>query len=305
MTDASQTPQLPVRDAEVSIGLDSSLPKVPQLIDSVIVLAVEAQDAFIEQYVGYEQWGADLSEPLFWLESEDKRAEFVPFFVGSTSGSSQTWMWGWNNINGFPEEVVEVADEVYNFGEHFEEPLLTEAQQPLGEEAREAAGLPVADHGFGVERTFLHVAQALSGIAAPVWYRGVTGEDSFVWFLLSNPQEFRLPRASVLKTLSAITQALESGYISDGVSALQGYADKREGVTLDLTDDGAVLHTPDGDITVALDEQGRITRLQGTAGSQSQDAGASFEAAPVAAEAPPQAPAEQPKGFFGKLFGRR
>ena len=48
-----------------------------------------------------------------------------------------------------------------------------------GDQAPPGTGLPVADHGFGVERTFLHVAQALSGIAAPVWYRGVTGDLQF------------------------------------------------------------------------------------------------------------------------------
>lgn len=290
----------PVRNPEVSIPLDSNHPKVPQLIDSVIILAIEAQNAFIDKYADYGQWAVDLSIPTFTYTGPDREAVFTPYFIGSTSGQSDTWMWGWNNINNFPEGVVEIAEEVYNFGAHFSEPLLTEATQPLAEDARREAGLPEADHGFGIERTFMHVAQALSGIAAPVWYRGPSGPNSYAWFLLSNPAEFSLPEASVLTTVSALTEALQSGYVSDAGMALEGYASKREGVTLDIDDTQAVLHTPGGDVNVDLDDQGRIARIHGTAGP----AGAGPAGAP-ADEQPGTPPApEKPKGFLAKLFGR-
>ena len=215
----------------------------------------------------------------------------IGFNEPSSSGQSDTWMWGWNNINGFPEGVVEIADEVYNFGEHFDEPLLTVAQQPLGEAERTAEGLPDADYGFGVERTFVHVAQALSGIAAPLYYRAPTGNGSFVWFLLSNPAEFALPPATVLKTLSALTESLQSGYVHDAVAALTGYADKREGVTLELGEGAAVLHTTDGDVNVELDEQGRIARIFGTAGG-----GTTHVVTPQDAPAPQAPPAARAAG---------
>lgn len=291
----------PVRNPEVSISLDPNTPKVPQLIDSVIVVAIEAQNAYLEQFEGFDRWDADLTAQTFTLSGPGREVVFTPYFVGSSSGESDTWMWGWNNINNFPEGVVEVADAVFNFGGHFSEPLLTVAQQPLGEAERTAAGLPGADHGFGVERTFVHAAQALSGIAAPLYYRAPTGNGSFAWFLLSNPAEFRLPPATVLSTISALTEALQSGYVSDGIGALVGYADKREGVSLEGGEGTAVLHTPDGDVNLELDASGRITRISGTA--DARPAVADAPSAPQQAD-PASAPEPEKKGFFGKLFGR-
>ena len=281
----------PVRNTEISLTLNPDAPKVPQLIDGIIILAVEAQNSYLEQFEGFDRWDADLAAQTFTLSRADRNLVFTPYFVGSSSGQSDTWMWGWNNINGFPDGVVEIADEVYNFGEHFDEPLLTVAQQPLGEAERTAEGLPDADYGFGVERTFVHVAQALSGIAAPLYYRAPTGNGSFVWFLLSNPAEFALPPATVLKTLSALTESLQSGYVHDAVAALTGYADKREGVTLELGEGAAVLHTTDGDVNVELDEQGRIARIFGTAGG-----GTTHVVTPQDAPAPQAPPAARAAG---------
>ncbi|EJP75767.1 hypothetical protein HMPREF1139_0693 [Campylobacter sp. FOBRC14] len=38
-------------------------------------------------------------------------------FLGSESDSSNTWMWGFNNINGFDESLLEVAKNAKNKGE--------------------------------------------------------------------------------------------------------------------------------------------------------------------------------------------
>ena len=40
-------------------------------------------------------------------------------FIGSESGSSNTWMWGWNNINHFPESVISLANEMLAKGEEW------------------------------------------------------------------------------------------------------------------------------------------------------------------------------------------
>ncbi len=30
-------------------------------------------------------------------------------FIGSEATSSNTWLWGWENINGFPEKIIQAA----------------------------------------------------------------------------------------------------------------------------------------------------------------------------------------------------
>ena len=40
-------------------------------------------------------------------------------FIGSEADSSQDWMWGWNNINNFSDEVLKMVDEVRNIGENW------------------------------------------------------------------------------------------------------------------------------------------------------------------------------------------
>lgn len=45
-------------------------------------------------------------------------------FIGSESGVSNTWMWGWNNINNFPENLISLSNEMLRKGEEWNlEPL--------------------------------------------------------------------------------------------------------------------------------------------------------------------------------------
>ena len=284
-----------VRHPQPSLSLNPNAPVLPQLLDSVVLAACEAQKAFADRYLSLGEWGADLSEQRFWMEGGGVRAEFVPFFVGSTAGGSDSWMWGWNNINEFPQPVVAIAQDVLAFGEHVQEPLLTVAQLPLSPAARAEQGLPQPPSDLDLQQVLVWAAAALSGIAAPVWYRGDTGPGSYAWFLLANPAEFSLPPATVLPTISAITTALGMGAIGYGARALEAYAARRDGVTLhaDPNSEGLLLRTTDGDVVVEVDELGRIVRVQATAG-----------AVPSAAPAPTAPSPERAKGWLGKLFGR-
>ncbi len=276
-----------VRNPSLSLSLDPDAAKLPQLIDNVVILAFEAQKAFIERFGGLPQWGVDLDAQLLWLEGEQGRAEFVPFFLGTAAEGSDTWMWGWNNINGFSASVVGIANDVLAFGEHFAEQALTVAQQPLDAANRVAQGLPALQPDVSLVRVCVLAAQALSGIAAPVWYVAEAAPGSDAWFLLSNPAQFALPPATVLPTLAALTDALEVGAITHGAAALAGYASRREGVALIEEGPNLVLRLTDGDILVTLDDRGRITRMNGTAGASA-----------------PQPPAESRPGLLRRMFGR-
>lgn len=47
-------------------------------------------------------------------------------FIGSEATSSNTWLWGWENINGFSEKIIQVATHAKVVGERWNlEPLTT------------------------------------------------------------------------------------------------------------------------------------------------------------------------------------
>lgn len=67
-------------------------------------------------------WNVDFStRSLFFGEDEYKIQ-----FIGSESTATNTWMWGWENINNFSEETLVLANEMQNKGAEWNlEPLTT------------------------------------------------------------------------------------------------------------------------------------------------------------------------------------
>ena len=67
-------------------------------------------------------WHVDFEErSIFFGENEYKFQ-----FIGSESSSSNTWMWGWNNINQFSDEVLVLSNEMLTLGKEWKlEPLHT------------------------------------------------------------------------------------------------------------------------------------------------------------------------------------
>ena len=282
-------------DNDIDVKLYPGEDLMEQLIDNVAILAMEAQAQFAEIYGDYA-WRADLTEPaVFWFEREPP-AMFAPSFIGSTSGVSNTWLWGWENINGFPHAVVEDAERLHEIAESFTTmnpnldcvELLT-PNLPLSAEERHGMGLRDRD-----EYSYVYAAMAVAGMEVPVYYRGPTGEGSYAWFLLHNPQEFSLPSATPLATATALTEALNRGLLTNHKVALEAYAARRAGIDMTMADDVATLETPAGTLTVTFDEFGRIGRISSTL-SPEQTPAANPEATP-----PPR-----PQGFFGKMFGKR
>lgn len=343
---------------------------IDQLIDNVAILTTEAQARFAESYSEYS-WRVDLSEPpVFWFEREPP-AMFAPSFIGSTSGTSNTWLWGWENINSFPGPVIQDAERLHELAESisagnpdFDCTELLTAKLPLGEEERRQMGLPER-----TEYSYVYAAMAVAGIKAPVFYRAPTGNGSYAWFLLSNSDEFSLPSPTPLVTIRALTDALSQGLLTNHKVAVQAYAAWRDGVELAGDGDVRVLRTPGGDVQITFDELGRITNIAGqqspgqqsagqqapgqqslgqqsvgqqsvgqqthgqqvsgqqvpgqqsagqqSVGQQAPDQQASGQQAPgqqtpgqqapgqPAAGAPDNGGGQQPKGFFGRLFGKR
>lgn len=259
-TPAASTPATPPTP-DLSLRIAADADPVAQLVNHVAILALEAQARFAETYADYN-WRADLTEPpVFWFEREPK-AIFRPHVIGTTSGQSDTWLWAWENVNNFPDSVVEVANAVKAIGEQLGARDLTTAEQPLDADARQTEGLGSGPGLWEVPaQTLTFAAASVGGLRVPVFYRAPTGGGSFVWFLLDNEAEFTLPQPTALATATAIGEALSSGHLTDHKAGLRAYAQRRAGVRLDEGADTWTLHTADGAVAIAFDDQDRIVRI--------------------------------------------
>ena len=77
---------------------------------------VQAQQAScVDAVVKDRDWNVDLSAGFLYFGADAYPVQFI----GSESASSNTWLWGWENINGFPESVVATAHEMKRMGERY------------------------------------------------------------------------------------------------------------------------------------------------------------------------------------------
>lgn len=80
------------------------------------------QTACGEIVVKGQDWNVDFSEGTISFGSK----KYPIQFIGSESSSSNTWLWGWENINGFSEDVTRLARRTKEMGERWKlEPLTT------------------------------------------------------------------------------------------------------------------------------------------------------------------------------------
>ena len=81
------------------------------------------QNACAEQVAKGRNWNVDFGRGTLAFGND----EYPVQFLGSESSYSNTWMWGWNNINGFDEKLIRLAREAKKMGEAWNlEPLTTD-----------------------------------------------------------------------------------------------------------------------------------------------------------------------------------
>lgn len=242
--------------AAVEFTLRPDADLIEQIVDHVVVLAYEAQTMFAQRFLDCAWW-VDLEDPaVFWFGTEPPAA-FVPHFIGSSSTVSNTWLWGWENINGFPDRVVELAASVYQAGVDLGIADLTTPQQSLDPAERVGQGILARDTP---EHVFVLCALAVSGLSSPVYYRGPT-DGGYAWFVLDNEAEFRLDTPTPTAAAMALTGALSSGYVTDHRLAVTAYAQRRAGVSLGAVGDAGTditLGFPDGTLRIDFDDHQRI-----------------------------------------------
>ena len=82
------------------------------------------QKACAELVVKGRDWNVDFAKGVISFGQD----EYPVQFIGSESTSSNSWLWGWENINGFSENLLEVADSMKAAGEGCKLEALTTAQ---------------------------------------------------------------------------------------------------------------------------------------------------------------------------------
>lgn len=164
--------------------------------------------------------------------------------VGTSSPADGTWLWGWRNVNAFPQPFVRQSGRVRTLGERYAVPEFTTGSLPLTDD------LPLA---------LVDAVKAVTGMTAHHETATGTGE-THAWLLLDDPS-LALPPPTVARAVGVMTSALAGGSATDHRRALTAWAQQR-GVGLRRVDaDVEELSLTDGTLQVRFDAVGRIAGL--------------------------------------------
>jgi len=215
------------------------------LVDGAVVLSTE-QQAHLVGVLGPRSWQFDAVRATLTFSGPGlETLEARSHFVGSAAPGPSSWLWAWENLNGYPEAAVGLAGRVRQLGQQYGVPELTTAEMPL------TADLP--------ERLVV-AAKYLTGLYSH--YSGAVAGGTRALLLMEHPW-FTLPAPTKLGTLGSIGQALATGMVVDHVRAVQSYAQVR-GVPLRWTaPDALELALTDGPGRVRFDARRRVVGLDG------------------------------------------
>ena len=95
------------------LGVDKS--NWSELFSACVGKATLLQKRAFKLLVEGSNWQVDFDSGKIYFDGR----EFDMQFIGSESFSSNTWLWGYENINGFDEWLLELANKAHEFGEKF------------------------------------------------------------------------------------------------------------------------------------------------------------------------------------------
>ena len=88
------------------------------------------QTACAKYVVKNRNWNVDFDRGIISF-GED---EYPLQFLGSEANSSNTWLWAWENINGFDDKIISLAREIKAKGEKLNLEALTTAEINISDE---------------------------------------------------------------------------------------------------------------------------------------------------------------------------
>lgn len=249
------------------------VPALQDLVDDAAFLSHEHQLHLTDLH-GDDAWAADLTTGVFTFTAPDGGTATCRLqFLGTAAPGPGTWMWAWQNVNGFPDAVLTAAESTRRTG-------LREAAEPE---------LPLADD---LAHRLALAAKAVTGSFAH--YSAPVGGGTRAWFLLDDA-DLALPAPSVPRVVRTLSEGLLSVTVVDHRRAVASYASARG---LPAVEDGTgavVLDVPDGTVTVRFDERGRIAGISASSGRiAAPEAAAPLAVEPEAAAVEPEAAASEP-----------
>lgn len=221
---------------------EQTAPALQELVDDAAFLSHEHQLQLADDH-GDDAWGAEMAEGTFTFTAASGETTTCRLqFLGTAAPGPGSWMWAWNNVNGFPDDVLRAAEKTRETG-------LREATE---------AELPLADD---LPYRLALAAKAVTG--SWTHYSAPVGGGTRAWFLL-DAASLALPAPSVPRVVRVLSEGLLSVTVVDHRRAVASYAAARG---LETTDDGGALALtlPDGSVTVRFDEHGRIAGIEATA----------------------------------------
>jgi len=71
-----------------------------------------------------QNWSVDFQKETITFGS----TEYLLQFIGNESNISGTWLWAWNNINQYPDNIIKLANSLHTMGEQWQlEPFTTDS----------------------------------------------------------------------------------------------------------------------------------------------------------------------------------
>ena len=103
-----ETPKKRFIDSTIEISKESWF----EVFSACLGKSMANQKACSEFVVKGQNWNVDFSKGVISFGKN----EFPVQFIGSESKSSNTWLWGWDNVNNFSNDILKIADEAKEIG---------------------------------------------------------------------------------------------------------------------------------------------------------------------------------------------
>lgn len=135
---------------------------------------VAIQRLFNQSLDPYDHYHVDLDQGKLWLGDKEYDCEFI----GSYSKKTDTWMWGFNNINHFNESHLNIVNAIKQMGKEWNNPYFQDSR-------------PVPMYNLGEEYCFReYYAAIVSGIQSrPMPYYKMDQGDGVAYVLITNADE--------------------------------------------------------------------------------------------------------------------
>ena len=174
------------------------------LIDEALFISTEYQ-ARLAELTGDSDWSVDFSAPSFTLKS-DPSVSLSPSLLSTESEQRGSWIWSWQELGHFPDEVVTAAVQAREAGESLGVQELTTDELVLSE---------------GLARRLTLAAKAATGLFAH--YPATAGGGVRAWLLVDGPQ-LELPEPTVNRMGRVMAQALQTDTAVHHQRAVDSYA---------------------------------------------------------------------------------